>query len=379
MAGLDMLTVASHQPMIGPMADECFMREALELAARGRGLVSPNPMVGAVLVKQGRIVGRGWHRRFGGPHAEVEAIRDAGRKARGATLFVTMEPCCFEGKTPACTDAIVSAGIARVEAAVPDPNPRVSGQGLRCLRARGVKTGFGLLRQEAQCLNEAYFTYMKKHRPFVVLKVAATLDGMVADHWGRSKWLTGSAARRFSQELRRSVDAIVVGAGTVLADNPRLTCRVVRNKKLVRVVLDTELVIPVSSRVFRESGPVLVLTGRSSGARADRLRRQGVEVLPVRVAAKGLLSWPHVLDLLYRRGLASVLIEGGATVASSALTAGVVDKVYVVHAPLLLGAGKSFTQGLRPRALSGAIRLARVEHTCLGRDVLTEGYVHRVG
>ncbi|MEO0078160.1 MAG: bifunctional diaminohydroxyphosphoribosylaminopyrimidine deaminase/5-amino-6-(5-phosphoribosylamino)uracil reductase RibD [candidate division WOR-3 bacterium] len=359
------------------MSGERFMREALELAARGRGFVSPNPMVGAVLVKHGRIVGRGWHRRFGGAHAEVEAIRAAGANARGSTLYVTMEPCCFEGKTPACTDAIVPAGIRHVEAAVLDPNPRVNGRGLRCLRAQGIKTGLGLLQDEARQLNEAYFTFVKKRRPFVVLKIAVTLDGMIADRWGRSQWLTSVTARRFAQELRRSVDAVVVGAGTVRADNPRLTCRIARNKRLVRVVLDTELTVSPRSRLFQEPGPVAVLCGLRHEARAARLERQGAEVVALGTNAGGLLSWPRILGFLYRRGLAAVLIEGGATVAASALEAGVVDKAYVFHAPLLLGPGRAFTARMRSRKLSQAIRLSRVEHRSLGSDVLTEGYVHR--
>lgn len=363
--------------MIGPMSDERFMREALELAGRGRGRVSPNPMVGAVLVRQGRVVGRGWHRRFGSAHAEVEAIRDAGGSARGAVLYVTMEPCCFQGKTPACTDAIGRAGIRLVEAAVRDPNPRVRGQGLRCLRALGIKTRLGLLRNEARRLNEAYFTFVQKRRPFVVLKVAATLDGMIADRWSRSRWLTGPAARQLGQALRQSADAIVVGAGTVRADDPRLTCRMAKGRRLVRVILDTELAVSPGSRVFREPGPVLVLAGFRHEARAARLERQGAEVVALGSNAGGLLSWPRILGCLYRRGLATVLVEGGATVASSALDAGVVDKVCAFHAPLILGPGRSFTQEMRARPLGRAIRLSRVEHRSIGPDVLTEGYVHR--
>ncbi len=364
--------------MIGPMSDEQFMRTALELAARGRGYVSPNPMVGAVLVKRGKVVGRGWHRRFGGNHAEVEAIRDAGGSARGATLYVTMEPCCFHGKTPACTDAITRAGISQVNAAVLDPNPRVSGRGLRCLRKHGIKTHLGLLRDEAQRLNEAYFTFVKKRRPFVVLKVAITLDGMIADRWSQSQWLTSPAARQTVQALRQSADAILVGAGTVRADDPRLTCRIItKDKRLVRVVLDTKLSVSPRSRMFREPGPVLVLTDFRHEAQAATLERQGAEVVALGPSRKGLLSWSRILRFLYRRGLMTVLIEGGATVASSALEANVVDKLYVFHAPLLLGPGRNFTQQMRPRPLARAIRLSRVEHHHIGPDVLTTGYVHR--
>jgi diaminohydroxyphosphoribosylaminopyrimidine deaminase/5-amino-6-(5-phosphoribosylamino)uracil reductase len=231
--------------------EERFMREALELAARGRGRVAPNPMVGAVLVKDGRVVGRGWHRRFGGPHAEVEAIRAAGARTDGATLYVTMEPCCFHGKTPACTGAVELAGISKVVTATLDPNPRVAGRGLRLLRAAGIRTSVGMLAGDARRLNEAYFTFLKKKRPFVILKAALTLDGMMADCAGRSKWITGPEARRYGHQLREAADAILVGVSTVLSDNPSLTCRTLTGKQLVRVVLDARLRIKPECRLFK--------------------------------------------------------------------------------------------------------------------------------
>jgi diaminohydroxyphosphoribosylaminopyrimidine deaminase/5-amino-6-(5-phosphoribosylamino)uracil reductase len=353
------------------------MAEALDLARRGCGRVSPNPMVGAVLVKNGRVVGRGWHRRFGGPHAEVEAIAAAGRRADGTTLYVTMEPCCFHGKTPACTSAIQLAGIKRVAAATLDPNPRVSGRGMRFLRESGIKTSVGLLANEARRLNEGYFTSLRKHRPFVILKVAATLDGMVADATGHSKWITGPQARALGHNLRLGADAILVGVNTVIADNPRLTCRVKPAKQLVRVVLDPDLATPPGCRLLREPGPVLAFTSSSDAARAERLWAKNVELLRVSQGKDGLLSWSGILAELHRRQLQTVLIEGGATVASSALEAGIVDKVYVFQSPKILGPGKSFTHGLAARGLGQAIELKSVEHRCLGPDFLTEGYVHR--
>jgi len=357
--------------------EAAFMAEALDLAGRGRGRVSPNPMVGAVLVKNGRVVGRGWHRRFGGPHAEVEAIAAAGRRADGASLYVTMEPCCFHGKTPACTSAIQLAGIKRVVAATLDPNPRVNGKGMRCLRSSGIRTSVGLLAREARRLNEGYLTSLRKHRPFIILKVAATLDGMVADTTGHSKWITGPEARAMGHRLRLCVDAIVVGINTVVADDPRLTCRVKPAKQLVRVILDPDIATPPACRLLREPGPVLAFTASRSAARAERLWAKDVEVLRVSKGKDGLLSWPEILAELHRRQLQTVLIEGGATVASSALEAGIVDKVYVFQSPKILGPGKSFTHGLAVRGLVRAIELKRVEHRCLGSDFLTEGYVHR--
>jgi len=352
------------------------MAEALELAKRGCGRVSPNPMVGAVLVRDGRVVGRGWHRRFGGPHAEVEAIADAGRRAQGTALYVSMEPCCFHGKTPACTNAVQLAGIERVVAATLDPNPRVNGRGMRLLRECGIKTSVGLMASEARRLNEGYFTSLRERRPFVILKIAATLDGMVADEMGHSQWITGPQARALGHKLRLCADAIVVGVNTVIADNPRLTCRVRPPRELVRVILDSDLSVPLKSRLFTEPGPVLVFTSSRDAMRAERFWTKDVEVVRVSRGKDGLLSWPEILAELHRKQLQTVLIEGGATVASSALEADIVDKMYVFQSAKMLGPGKLFTQGVTPRPHGQAIELERVEHRCLGSDFLTEGYVH---
>ncbi|MFO7676595.1 MAG: bifunctional diaminohydroxyphosphoribosylaminopyrimidine deaminase/5-amino-6-(5-phosphoribosylamino)uracil reductase RibD [bacterium] len=356
---------------------ERWMRRALELAERGAGLVSPNPMVGAVLVRAGRAVGEGFHRRFGGPHAEVEALRGAGSRARGATLYVTMEPCCFCGKTPACTDAVLASGIRRVVAATRDPNPKVSGRGFRCLRAAGVAVESGPGAAAARRLNEAYFCYHLRRRPLVTLKVALTLDGMMAAQDGRSRWITGPAARRRAMTLRCRADAVLVGVETVLSDDPELSCRGVRRRPALRVVLDSRLRIPTGARLFRAAGPVLVLTAGAAGSRRRALERVGAEVVAVRRGRDGLLDWRGVRAELYRREVQSVLVEGGARVASSALEAGVVDKVVTFHAPRLLGPGRCVTAGLKARRFPGLARLVRVRHELLGRDVLTEGYVRK--
>ncbi|MGQ9707976.1 MAG: bifunctional diaminohydroxyphosphoribosylaminopyrimidine deaminase/5-amino-6-(5-phosphoribosylamino)uracil reductase RibD [bacterium] len=356
-----------------------FMFEALELAFNGCGLVSPNPMVGALLVKQGRVVGRGYHRRFGSAHAEVEAIRAAGRAARGATLYVTMEPCCFKGKTPACTDAVVQAGIRRVVVAMIDPNPKVNGEGLRCLRRQGIQVEVGLLEAEARRLNEVYITYISEHRPFVMLKVAASLDGMMATDEGESQWITGERARAAGQFLRLRADAVLVGVNTILTDNPRLTCRLNREKKLMRVVLDCGLRISERSRLFSEPGAVLVFTASRQEQRIRKLERVGAEVVRVRQEKKGMLNWQDIMNELYHRQITGVLIEGGATVVSSALEAGVVDKAYFFLAPKILGPGKLFSQSMAPRDIKRALALKDVRHIELGDDVLIEGYVYRFG
>ncbi len=353
------------------------MHLALRLAERGRGLTSPNPMVGAVLVRQGRVVGQGFHHRFGRAHAEVEAIRAAGKTARGSVMYVTMEPCCFQGKTPPCTEAIIQAGIRRVTAATLDPNPRVRGRGMRRLSQAGIDASVGLLGLEAGQLNEAYFTYHRKGRPFMMLKVAVTLDGMLATKDGESRWITGKEARHKAMELRCQADAVLVGVNTVLNDDPLLTCRAVRGKKLFRVVLDSKLRIPLDSRLLGAKGPVLLFTANESRAKARKLEQKGAIVVKVARNRKGLLRWDRILRELYTRQILSVLIEGGALVASSAFEKGIVDKVYAFHAPKVLGPGKSLSFGMKPRRLGQAFVLERVRHTVLGSDVLTEGYVAR--
>lgn len=355
------------------------MRRALELAELGRGRVSPNPMVGAVLVRDGRVVGEGYHARFGGPHAEINALREAGTRARGATLYVTMEPCCFHGKTGACTDALKLARVSAVHAAALDPYPLVRGRGMRCLQAAGVRTWVGLLGREARQLNEAYYTFHRRGRPFVTLKLAATLDGMLASGTGESRWITGPKARRRAQEMRCSADAVLVGVKTVRQDDPRLTCRALAGKRLLRVVLDTKLRTPPRARLFRSRSPVLVLTCCRDRARADALARAGAEVVRVPGDRQGHVGWPGVLAELYRRQVQSLLIEGGAETAASALDAGVVDKLCVFHAPKVLGPGRLFSAGIRPRRLARAVRLRDVGHEVLGDDVMTAGYVVRAG
>ena len=351
------------------------MAKALELAVQGRGRVSPNPMVGAVLVKSGRIVGRGYHREYGGAHAEVEALKEAGGRARGATMYVTMEPCCFHGKTPACTDAIARAGVAEVVAATLDPHEKVHGKGMRCLRRAGIRASTGTMSARARELNEAYFTFHRLGRPFVTLKLAATLDGMVSTSSGESQWISGPKARRRAQELRCESDAVLVGVNTVLNDDPRLTCRALKGKRLLRVVLDSNLRVPPGAQLLRGRDAVLVVTTVCPGRKAKLLRERGAEVARVRAGRSGRPRWRDVLVELRRRSIVRLLVEGGAEVASSALEEGVVDRVVVIHAPMLLGPGRSLTAAMRGRRLERAIRLRRVSHEELGDDVVTTGYV----
>lgn len=323
-----------------------FMRRALALAARGRGFVEPNPVVGAVVVRDGRIIGEGYHRFFGGPHAEVYALAAAGRRARGATLYVTLEPCCHHGKTPPCTDAVMSAGIARVVAATIDPFAQVKGKGARILRAHQIRVEVGLLQQEARQLNAPFFKRVATGRPYVIAKWAQSLDGCIATARGESKWISSEASRAQVQQLRGRVDGILVGIGTALADDPLLIARPERGRDIRRVasriVLDSACRLPLRSQLVRTvaSAPLLVFhrarLDRAAQRRRDQLARRGVMTLGV-PAPGGRLAVPAMLDHLGRFDFANVLVEGGAEVLASFFAAGQVDEAHVYIAPKVIG------------------------------------------
>jgi len=331
------------------LTDVGWMRRALDLARRGQGAVEPNPMVAAVLVREGEVVGEGWHQRFGGPHAEVEALRAAGTGARGATLYVTLEPCCHYGKTPPCTRALIEAGVARVVAACRDPFPPVSANGLPELRAAGIAVEAGLLRREAQELNAPYFKLRATGRPFVTAKWAVSLDGKVATRTGDSRWVSSPQARERVQRLRAVSDAVLVGIGTVLADDPLLTCRVPSRRTLTRIVLDGSARLPLGSRLVETvaEGPVLVAaTAAAPAERLSGLRARGVEVLLLPAAEDGV-SLEALLDELGRRAMTNLLVEGGSTVFAGFFARRLVDAVVVYLAPKLVGGERA------PGALGG--------------------------
>jgi diaminohydroxyphosphoribosylaminopyrimidine deaminase/5-amino-6-(5-phosphoribosylamino)uracil reductase len=319
--------------------DERLMRRALELAARGLGETNPNPVVGCVVARGDRVVGEGYHRRAGGDHAEVEALRRAGRRARGATLYVTLEPCAHHGRTPPCAPLVARAGLARVVVAVRDPDPRVSGRGLRLLRRAGASVSLGVCAAEAEWLNRRFLTSARTRRPFVLLKAALTLDGRIATAAGRSRWITSPVARREARRLRGLHDAVLVGIGTVLADDPLLLPEPRTRRTFTRVVLDTRLRLPPRTRLARSASgraPVVVLTK----APAPAARRRALEALGVTVVAlpaKRRVPPARALAALFARGVTSVMVEGGAEVLGSFLAARLVDEVALFRAPLLLG------------------------------------------
>ncbi|HUW64892.1 MAG TPA: bifunctional diaminohydroxyphosphoribosylaminopyrimidine deaminase/5-amino-6-(5-phosphoribosylamino)uracil reductase RibD [Spirochaetia bacterium] len=359
--------------------DESYMREALELAARAMGRTSPNPMVGALVVKDGEVVGRGYHHQAGQPHAEVLALAEAGERARGATLYVTMEPCCHRGRTGPCSDAVLASGVARVVAAMTDPNPKVAGKGLEQLARAGVSVACGMLSREAARLNEVFVKYITCRRPFVVLKTASSLDGKIATRTGDARWITGPAARAYTHRLRDRYDAILVGVNTVLADDPALTTRLAEGggRDPLRVILDSLARTPRGARVLQgEAGRTLIaVTGRAPGEKVAELERAGAEILTV--PGEGPQVDPAALvEELGRREVTSLLVEGGGTVAYSFLAAGLVDKVVWFLAPLLIGgtAAPPAVGGTGAESLAGACHLGEVSLTRLGEDFCLEAY-----
>jgi diaminohydroxyphosphoribosylaminopyrimidine deaminase/5-amino-6-(5-phosphoribosylamino)uracil reductase len=360
------------------------MLRALALARRGGADVHPNPRVGCVLLRDGRVVGEGWHRRFGGPHAEVVALASAGAAARGATALVTLEPCSHHGKTPPCADALIAAGVRRVVAALEDPNPRVAGRGLRRLADAGLEIEVGLLADEARAQNRPFLHLMTTGLPFVTAKIAATLDGKVADHRGASRWITGPEARREGHRLRREHRGVVTGIGTVLADDPALTVREVPRgwRDPVRVVLDTHLRLPPEALLVRTARavPTLVLCGADAGLGcAQGLRNLGVEVATVAIGADGHVSLPAALRLLAERELSPLLLEAGGVLTSAFASAGLVDDVAWFLAPAVLAcrAAQPALDLAGPRDLAARLHLVEASMRRVGTDWLLRAQVAR--
>ena len=350
------------------------MRRAIDLAERGRGRTRPNPIVGAVVVRGGRIVGEGWHARLGDRHAEVMALDRAGRRARGATMFVTLEPCAHTGRTPPCVDALIRAGIRRCVVALRDPNPIVDGRGLARLRRAGIVVEVGLLGAEVAEQLGGYRSVYAKRRPRVTWKIAATLDGKIADAGGRSRWITSTMARRFAHTLRARADVVVVGAGTVAADDPRLTARLPGVKiQPLRLVCDARLRLPLARRLFRAPlarGTVVACGPAAPAARRRALEARGVRVLSV-PAPGGAVSPRALLRRLAAEGCHEVLVEGGAHLGTSWLRAGVVDRLALATAPMVMGGeGLSWCGPLGRRRLERALRGTVMARAELGGDGL---------
>lgn len=361
-------------------SDKTYMRRALELAQRGAGWVNPNPQVGCVIVKDDRVIGEGWHTAYGRLHAEREALAACSEDPKGATAYVTLEPCCHHGKTPPCTEGLIEAGIARVVMGAPDPNPLVAGKGVEALRQAGIEVTEGVLVDECLAINEAWFHYIQTKRPHVTAKFACTLDGKIGLRPGETCWLTGEEARERTHEDRHKAAAIVVGIGTVIADDPMLTCRLGDPvKQPVRVVVDSQLRIPLDSQLVRtaNASPVVVATTQSAPiAKMYSLRDAGVDVL-ILPSDNGLVDLVELLDELGRRGVDSLILEGGPTLHAAFFRAGLINSVQAYLAPCVFGGqqtpGAIGSLGLDLAKQAPQLQFTKV--TALGRDVLLEGEV----
>ncbi|WP_448189712.1 bifunctional diaminohydroxyphosphoribosylaminopyrimidine deaminase/5-amino-6-(5-phosphoribosylamino)uracil reductase RibD [Azospirillum sp. sgz301742] len=362
--------------------DHHHMRAALALAARGLGSTAPNPSVGCVLVKDGVVVGRGWTQPGGRPHGETEALRRAGTAARGATAYVSLEPCNHHGKTPPCSEALIASGVARVVVACEDPDPRVAGNGVKRLREAGVRVDVGVCADEAWELNRGFFSRILHDRPLVTLKLATTLDGRIATHGGESKWITGPQARALGHGLRARHDAIMVGIRTAMADDPELTCRLpgLEARSPVRVVFDSRLRLPLTCKLVRTAKQVptwIVTRDDCDGLRRQALIDCGVQLVPVACDGSGLPDPVRAMAELAKRGLTRVLVEGGATLAASLLRAGLVDRLEWFRAARVIGGdGVAAVAAFGVDALSQAADFGRVRVRRAGDD-LVESYVRR--
>jgi diaminohydroxyphosphoribosylaminopyrimidine deaminase/5-amino-6-(5-phosphoribosylamino)uracil reductase len=363
------------------------MRTALALAMKGMGTTSPNPVVGALVVKNGRIVGRGYHKYAGGPHAEVIALSQSGKKVKGATLYVTLEPCVHHGRTPPCTESILKSGIREVVVAMVDPNPLNRGKGIRRLRAKGIKVTAGVMEKQASRMNEVFRKYITERMPFVTVKVAQTLDGKIATRIGESRWITGEQARKYVQKLRSQVDAILVGVGTVRMDNPLLSVRMGYNSKKkelgrrhpARIIVDSKLRTPLGARIFQDNSPapvIIATTGAAPKRKMWKIAQLGAKILVVR-SQRNRVDLKTLMKKLAEMEITSVLIEGGGEVIASAFEEGIVDKIMFFIAPKIIGGrrAKTSVEGDGRKILKNAIAIQDTGVKRFGSDLLVSGYV----
>jgi diaminohydroxyphosphoribosylaminopyrimidine deaminase/5-amino-6-(5-phosphoribosylamino)uracil reductase len=359
-----------------------FMQRALKLAGQAKGRTRPNPLVGAVIVKDGKVIGAGYHQKAGTPHAEVHALNAAGENAKGATLYTNLEPCCHWGRTPPCTEALIRAGIAEVYISAVDPNPSVAGKGVRQLEKAGICVRVGVCQQEAEKLNEVHTKYIQTGLPFVILKIAMSLDGKIATASGESQWITSEASRQRGHEIRDAVDAILVGRGTVERDNPALTTRLQdrQGQDAIRIVMDSHGRIPTDARIFNaesSAGAIVAVTPEAPIENVKALEKSGAEVITV-PEAHGKVCFKSLMEILGKREITSILIEGGGEINASAVAAGIVDKVMCFVAPIIIGGrnapGPIGGEGVP--SLMDVPRLQRVHITPMpDSDFLIEGYL----
>ena len=360
------------------MTDEKFMAEALRIAKNAQGRTSPNPLVGAVIVKDGRIIAEGWHRKAGTPHAEIHALNMAGELAKNSTMYVTLEPCSHYGRTPPCANKIVDAGIKKVVVAMQDPNPLVAGRGVEILRAAGIEVEVGILEDDARRLNEVFLKYITKKIPFVTAKFACSLDGKIATASGQSQWISCEESRKFVHKLRDINDGIMVGIGTVLADNPSLTTRLDGGKNPVRIIVDSKARTPLDSKFLNDGAAknIIAVTANAPLEKISALKNLGAEII---IAGESQVDLKILMQELASREITSVLLEGGGTLNFSMFRAGLIDKVFAFIAPKVIGGKNALTpvEGAGVENLFDAAQLEDLTAEKIGTDILICGYVNQ--
>lgn len=355
------------------ITDEFFLKQAIQLAKKGLGWTNPNPMVGAVLVKNNLIIGRGFHRQTGKAHAEIDALNNILENPKGATLYVNLEPCATSGKTPPCVDAIIKSGIKKVVCSTLDPNPKNHGKGIAKLQKTGIETSVGALEKEAQILNEAFFTFHIKKRPFVAVKFAASLDGKMATYTGDSKWITNEKARNYARGLRGQYQAILVGINTILADNPNLGVQIKEKKDPLRVIVDPKLQIPLKSQVLRDNNVIVTTTIKSDKNKLKQLESRGFIVLSFN---SEYIPIPKLLSKLQELEIISIFVEGGGETIGNFIDSKIIDKVYAFHAPIIVGGKQALTIGGKGSStVDEALHLKSISFKKFDDNFLTTGYV----
>ena len=357
------------------MQDEYYMKLALKLAKKGRCYVSPNPLVGAVIVKEGQIIGRGYHQHYGGNHAEINALDNASEDVAGSTLYVTLEPCCYEGKTPPCIDSIIKHKIARVVIGTIDSNPLVSCRGINHLQSCGIEVKTGVLEPECRELNEVFFHFMETKMPFVTIKYAQTLDGRIATVTGQSQWISSAPSLKFTHKLRASHDAILVGVGTVIKDNPELTVRLVRGHNPLRIIVDSTLKIPQKSKILQnlsKNKTIIATIKKASDPQFQRLTNLGAEVITIVADKQGNVDLEKLLKMLAKRNISSVIIEGGAQIITSILINNLANRLVTIIAPKILGKGIEAVGDLKISNLDLAKKLSIRKITRSGDDIIID-------
>ncbi|WP_407391238.1 bifunctional diaminohydroxyphosphoribosylaminopyrimidine deaminase/5-amino-6-(5-phosphoribosylamino)uracil reductase RibD [Carnobacterium jeotgali] len=355
------------------------MRMALDLARKGKGWTTPNPLVGAVIVKGGRVIGQGYHQKYGQPHAEVNAIASAKEDVTGATLYVTLEPCSHFGKTAPCSDLLIDKNIKRVVVGTLDPNPLVAGKGIERLRSNGIEVVKGVLEEESQKLNEIFIKYIVTKQPFVVMKNAMSLDGKIATVTGESQWISGESSRKQVHSLRHELAGIMVGIETIIKDDPQLTSRTLNGRNPIRIVVDSQLRIPITSKVLTQQDKaktIVATTRRANKEKLDTLKQMDIEVLVTKEKG-GRVDLKELMKLLGAKGIDSILLEGGANLNFSALEEGIVDKIQSYIAPKIIGGkeAKTAVEGAGIQLLKNAFQIDRMTPVMVGEDLFVEGYI----